>query len=120
MALNIKDPETERLAAEVATLTGESKTAAVRAEDVLASVQRPKVGAPTRAEADIVLFAKFGIRGKTSLLRFLALATVGTPQSGIWAIVSAMPPLTWPASRSCALEKDFVQTDLALVPLGAE
>jgi antitoxin VapB len=30
MALNIKDPETERLAAEVAELTGESKTAAVR------------------------------------------------------------------------------------------
>jgi antitoxin VapB len=31
MALNIKDPEAERLAAEVAALTGESKTAAVRA-----------------------------------------------------------------------------------------
>jgi antitoxin VapB len=30
MALNIKDPEAERLAAEVARLTGESKTAAVR------------------------------------------------------------------------------------------
>jgi antitoxin VapB len=30
MAMNIKDPETERLAAEVAALTGESKTAAVR------------------------------------------------------------------------------------------
>lgn len=30
MALNIKDPETERLAAEVATLTGESKTRAIR------------------------------------------------------------------------------------------
>lgn len=30
MAMNIKDPETERLAAEVAELTGESKTAAVR------------------------------------------------------------------------------------------
>ncbi len=30
MALNIKDPETERLAAEVAALTGESKTGAVR------------------------------------------------------------------------------------------
>jgi antitoxin VapB len=29
--MNIKDPETERLAAEVAALTGESKTAAVRA-----------------------------------------------------------------------------------------
>jgi antitoxin VapB len=31
MAMNIKDAEAERLAAEVATLTGESKTAAVRA-----------------------------------------------------------------------------------------
>jgi antitoxin VapB len=30
MALNIKDPETERLAAEVAALAGESKTGAVR------------------------------------------------------------------------------------------
>ncbi|MBA2556314.1 MAG: type II toxin-antitoxin system VapB family antitoxin [Chloroflexi bacterium] len=30
MALNIKDPETERLASEIAALTGESKTGAVR------------------------------------------------------------------------------------------
>jgi len=30
MALNIKDPETERLAAEVAALTGETKTGAVK------------------------------------------------------------------------------------------
>jgi len=30
MALNIKDPETEKLAAEVAALTGESKTGAVK------------------------------------------------------------------------------------------
>jgi antitoxin VapB len=30
MALNIKDPVTERLAAEVAALTGETKTGAVR------------------------------------------------------------------------------------------
>lgn len=30
MALNIKDPETERLAAELAALTGETKTGAVR------------------------------------------------------------------------------------------
>ena len=30
MALNIKDPETERLAGEVAALAGETKTAAVR------------------------------------------------------------------------------------------
>jgi antitoxin VapB len=31
VALNIKDPETERLAAEVASLTGETKTGAIRA-----------------------------------------------------------------------------------------
>lgn len=30
MALNIKDPETERLASEIAAMTGESKTGAVR------------------------------------------------------------------------------------------
>ena len=30
MALNIKDPETERLAAEIAAMTGETKTAAIR------------------------------------------------------------------------------------------
>ena len=30
MALNIKDPETERLAAEVAALTGNTKTGAIR------------------------------------------------------------------------------------------
>jgi antitoxin VapB len=30
MALNIKDPETERLAKEVAEMTGESKTKAIR------------------------------------------------------------------------------------------
>jgi antitoxin VapB len=30
MAMNIKDPETERLAAEVAAMAGESKTGAVR------------------------------------------------------------------------------------------
>jgi antitoxin VapB len=30
MALNIKDPETERLAAELAALTGDTKTGAIR------------------------------------------------------------------------------------------
>jgi antitoxin VapB len=30
MALNIKDPETERLAAEIAALTGDTKTGAIR------------------------------------------------------------------------------------------
>ena len=45
MALNIKDPETERLAAEVAALTGKTKTGAVRyaLRQVLESMSRPPV-----------------------------------------------------------------------------
>ena len=43
MALNIKDPETERLASEVAALTGNTKTGAVRyaLRQVLESLSRP-------------------------------------------------------------------------------
>jgi antitoxin VapB len=45
MALNIKDPETERLAGEVAALTGSTKTGAVRfaLRQVLESLSRPTV-----------------------------------------------------------------------------
>jgi antitoxin VapB len=45
MALNIKDPETERLAAEVAALTGKTKTGAVRyaLRQMLESLSRPTV-----------------------------------------------------------------------------
>jgi antitoxin VapB len=45
MALNIKDPETERLAAEVAALTGTTKTGAVRyaLRQVLESQSRASV-----------------------------------------------------------------------------
>jgi antitoxin VapB len=51
MALNIKNPEVERLAAEVAELTGESKTEAIRRalaarRELLAhQVARPRKGA---------------------------------------------------------------------------
>jgi antitoxin VapB len=48
MALNIKDAETERLAAEVAALTGESKTRAVR----VALEERRSRLARRRARAD--------------------------------------------------------------------
>lgn len=43
MALNIKDPETERLAGQVAALTGDTKTGAVRyaLRQVLQSLTRP-------------------------------------------------------------------------------
>lgn len=46
MALNIKDPETERLASEVAALTGRTKTGAVRyaLRQVLESLSRPPGG----------------------------------------------------------------------------
>jgi ribonuclease VapC len=112
-------------------------------EDVLASAQRTKVGAPTRAEAGIVLFAKFGVRGKTSLLRFLqeleietlpfdenhaniamdafhrfgkgrhpAKLNMGDCFSYATAYLAREPLL--------CIGKDFVQTDLALVPLDAE
>lgn len=45
MALNIKDPETERLASEVAALTGKTKTGAVRyaLRRVLDSLSGPTV-----------------------------------------------------------------------------
>lgn len=46
MALNIKDPETDRLARELAAATGESITVAARIaiEERLARVRRRKVG----------------------------------------------------------------------------
>ena len=46
MALNIKDPETERLASEVAALTGDTKTGAVRyaLRQVLESLTLPSAG----------------------------------------------------------------------------
>ncbi|MGV9366949.1 type II toxin-antitoxin system VapB family antitoxin [Amycolatopsis sp. NPDC003731] len=58
--MNIKDPETERLAAEVAELTGDTKAGAVRAalgelKARLAADREPEIGAPTKAEAGIVL-----------------------------------------------------------------
>lgn len=56
MALNIKDPEAERLAAEVAALTGESKTAAVR--EAL-KARRDLLVARGSAERDGATFVRF-------------------------------------------------------------
>jgi antitoxin VapB len=57
MPLNIKDPETERLAAEVAALTGESKTRAIR---VALQERKQRLALRVRHRA-----------GKEALLRFL-------------------------------------------------
>ena len=53
MALNIKNPEVERLAAEVAALTGESKTEAVR-QALSERHQRLRVRMSDGAQADRV------------------------------------------------------------------
>ena len=51
MALNIKNPEVERLATEVAALTGESKTEAIR-QALSERHQRLRVRIPASARAD--------------------------------------------------------------------
>lgn len=54
MALNIRNPETERLAAELAAMTGETKSAAVRqaVEDRLRRLREDRVGRSTAQELD--------------------------------------------------------------------
>jgi antitoxin VapB len=73
MPLNIKDPETERLAREVAGLTGESKTAAIR-QALRERKQRLQLAQSGRARGDRmvdVLQRRFwphlpeGVRGST-------------------------------------------------------
>lgn len=56
MAINIKDPETDRLVRELAALTGEPITVAVRAaiEDKLALIRRRETIAAAPAVADII------------------------------------------------------------------
>lgn len=54
MALNIRNAETERLADELATLTGETKTEAVRraVDDRLHRLRRDQIGRPLAQELD--------------------------------------------------------------------
>jgi antitoxin VapB len=54
MALNIRNAETERLAAELASMTGETKSEAVRraVEDRLRRLRQDHVGRPLAEELD--------------------------------------------------------------------
>ena len=56
MALNIKDPETDRLARELAALTGQPITAAVRdaIEDRIAALRRRKAADSSTDLADVI------------------------------------------------------------------
>jgi len=76
MALNIKDKETEELAAEVASLTGESKTGAVRQA--------------LRERRDRLELEKGRPRKRGDLLRFL--------ETEIWPLIPVeeldRPPMT--------------------------
>jgi antitoxin VapB len=56
MAMNIKDPETERLAAEVAELTGDTKTGAVR--EAL-RIRRDQLQAEQNSARDGAAFVRF-------------------------------------------------------------
>lgn len=59
MALNLRNPEVERLAATVARLTGETKTEAVRAAlaDRLAGLERERKGRSLADELDEIALA---------------------------------------------------------------
>jgi antitoxin VapB len=56
MALNIRNTETERLAAELAAMTGETKSEAVRraVEDRLRRLRQDEVGRPLAQELDAI------------------------------------------------------------------
>ncbi|RJQ85006.1 type II toxin-antitoxin system VapC family toxin [Amycolatopsis panacis] len=60
----------------VAIINREPESAAL--EQVLVTDTEPKIGAPTRTEAGIVLLAKFGMRGRSLYERFLQEWNVST------------------------------------------
>jgi antitoxin VapB len=66
MSLNIKNPEAERLAAEIAALTGESKTAAIivalRERRTCLLAQRREAADTTMADDLLAIAARMGDR----------------------------------------------------------
>ena len=92
MAINIKDPDTDRLARELAALTGEPLTAAVREAIVerLAVVRRRKAGDrggdKRRCKRDL----KQADHGQSCV--DTDTAPVSTPRNGAFFFVFAIPP----------------------------
>jgi uncharacterized protein with PIN domain len=127
MALNIKDPETERLAAEVAALTGETKTGAVRHARRMALEARSRPSIRQREE-HLTRFLEEEIldhrlrrgsrqRGTRRLLPFRrgqASRRLNLGDCCTYATASiAREPLL-------CIGDDFVRTDLLLVGLDAD
>lgn len=71
MALNIKDPETERLATELAALTGETKTRAVRValEERTRRLARPRKPIRQYLEEDVWPYIPAELRGRPPLTK---------------------------------------------------
>jgi antitoxin VapB len=71
MALNIKDPETERLATELAALTGETKTRAVRValEERTRRLARPRKPLLQYLEEDVWPYIPAELRGRPPLTK---------------------------------------------------
>jgi len=72
MALNIKDPETERLATELAALTGETKTRAVRValeERAQRLTKRPRKPLLQYLEEEVWPYIPAELRGRPPLTR---------------------------------------------------
>lgn len=83
MNLNIRNPEAERLAAELAELTGETKTEAVRKalEDRLAKLRRADVGRSLADELDEIAsrFAGLPVRDSRPADEILGYDEMGLP-----------------------------------------
>lgn len=84
MALNIRNPETERLAAELAAATGETKTMAVTKalRERLKSAQRPHAGRSLGDELNAIAIecARLPVRDPRSADEILGYDGVGLPE----------------------------------------
>jgi antitoxin VapB len=85
MALSLKDPETDRLAREVARLTGESLTEAVR-KALAERLQRERLrrGRPARSLADELNQIALHCAGLRELDSRSADQIIGYDEKGLW------------------------------------
>jgi antitoxin VapB len=86
MALNIKDPETERLATELAALTGETKTRAVRIaleERTKRLASRPRKPLLQYLEEEVWPYIPAELRGRPPLTKAEREEMLGIGPAGV-------------------------------------